>query len=145
MGGRGASSGTYRIRMNQDVLDLEYGDEFKSLARFSTARGEVKVLENEPSIRKKAPMETMTPNRIYAMADRTGRISDIIFFDGNGKRSEVWHISTNEKSHIHGRSANHKHIGYEHDENGFRELNKSEKRFAKEVNRKWARSAKKRV
>lgn len=142
MGGRGASSGTYRLRVNDSELELNYGDEFRGLATFATRLGEVKVLENKFPGRRKAPMETMTRGRIYAMADRTGHISDIIFFDDDGKRKETWHLATYRKSHPHGRSANHKHIGYLHDEGGSRALNKREKRFAKEVKRKWARSAK---
>lgn len=47
MGGRGASSGTYRLRVNDSELELNYGDEFRGLATFATRLGEVKVLENK--------------------------------------------------------------------------------------------------
>lgn len=82
----------------------------------------------------------MTPGRIYAMADHTGHVSDIVFFDKAGKRSEVWNIATYEGSHRHYGSGNHKRVGYEHSELGGRKLSKSEVRFAREVQREWARS-----
>ena len=141
MGGRGASSGTYKLRINEDTLELHYGDEYRSLATFATTRGEVKVVESLLFEKKKAPMETMTPGRIYAMTDHTGHISDIIFFDDNGMRAETWHIATHRKSHTHGGTGNHKHIGYFHDEGGSRKLSKAEIRYAREVGRKWARAS----
>ena len=143
MGGRGASSGTYELNINGVKTKLHYGDEFRSIAKFSTSRGEVKVLENAITGRHNSPMETMTDGRIYATNDRTGHISTIVFFDENGKRSETWHIATNKGSHTHDGTGNHKHYGYYHDEGGSRKLSKSERRYAREVGRKWARAKKK--
>ena len=139
---RGASSGTYELNINGAKVKLNYGDEFRSIAKFSTSRGEVKVVENTLPGRHNSPMETMTDGRIYAKTDHTGHISIIVFFDDNGKRSETWHIATNAGSHTHGGTGNHKHYGYYHDEGGRRKLSKSERRYAREVERKWARELK---
>lgn len=140
MGGRGASSGTYKLNINGKKLELKYGDEFRSLARLDASRGEVEVLENKLPGRHDAPMETMSDGRIYAIPEHTGHIDTIIFFDRNGKRSETWNVATHAGSHTHGGTGNHKHYGYFHDEGGSRKLSKSERRFAREVERKWARA-----
>lgn len=136
MGGRGASSGTYKLYGKE----LHYGDEFESVATFQTSRGEVKVLVGKLANNNKPPMETMTRGRIYAQFDHTGHISSIYFFDENGRRTETWSITTHHDSHRHYGSGSHKHIGYNHSENGGGRLTKQERRFAREVDRKWQRS-----
>lgn len=143
MGGRGASSGTYELNINGAKTKLNYGDEFRSIAEFSTTRGEVKVVENTIPGQHNSPMETMTNGRIYAKPDHTGHISTIVFFDENGKRSETWNIATSADSHTHDGTGNHKHYGYFHDEGGSRKLSKSERRYTREVERRLARAKKK--
>ena len=63
--------------------------------------------------------------------------------DAPGKGAETWHIATNAGSNTHDGTGNHKHYGYYHDEGGSRKLSKSERRYAREVGRKWARVKKK--
>jgi hypothetical protein len=46
------------------------------------------------------------------------------------------------RSTTHGGTGNHKHYGYYHDEGGSRKLSKSERRYAREVERKWTRAIK---
>ncbi len=136
MGGRGASSGTYMMAGKE----MHYGDEFRSLATFKTSRGEVKVLENKLASNNKPPLETQTKGRIYAIVDNTGHVSDIFFYGDDGKRIESWSITTHYDSHKHHGSGSHMHRGYNHKENGGRKLNKQERRYAREVDRKWRRS-----
>lgn len=136
MGGRGASSGTYKLYGKT----LQYGDEYRSLATLQTTRGEVKVIVGKLANNNKPPMETRTEGRINAQVDDTGHVSSLYFFGADGKRVESWNIATHRDSHRHYGSGSHKHIGYNHSENGGRRLNKQERRYAREVDRKWRRS-----
>ena len=136
MGGRGASSGTYRLYGKT----LKYGDEYRSVAKLKTSRGEVKVIVGKLANNNKPPMETRTKGRIYAQVDETGHVTSLYFFGDDGKRVESWDIATNRNSHKHYESGSHKHIGYNHSENGGRKLNKQERCYAREVDKKWRRS-----
>ena len=146
MGGRGASSasanGTYvkldrngEPKKNPDgSLQVgRYGSEFKSIARFDTSRGEVKVLEQAVSGNNKKPLETMTPGRVYATVHADGHINNIYFYDESGRSVEEWNIG----DHPHYGSRYHKHIGYYHSENGGRPLNEAEMDYVREVEAKW--------
>ena len=149
MGGRGASSasanGTY-VKLDKNgnpKLDKDgnpeighYGEEFRSIATFDTSRGEVKVLEQTEAGNNKKPLETKTPNRVYATVGADGHINNIYFYDKDGKSTEEWNIG----SHPHYGSYYHKHIGYYHKEHGGRPLNAEEMIYVEEVETKWRAS-----
>lgn len=146
MGGRGASSasasGDY-VMLDRDgnpKLDADgnpmvghYGGEYRSIATFNTSRGEVKVIKQRNGDNNKKPLETRTPNRIYATVDSDGEINNIYFYDENGKSREEWNI----RGHYHYDMEKHKHVGYYHAEEGTFELSEPELEYAEEVRRKW--------
>ena len=74
MGGRGASSGI-------SDSGKRYGTEYKTIAQF----GNVKVVRANDG-GAKAPMETMTPGRVYATVDKFNDIKYITFHDAEGER-----------------------------------------------------------
>lgn len=149
MGGRGASSassnggyikldkyGNPKLDEKGNPVIGHYGEEFRSLATFDTTRGEVKVLETADGGSNKKPLETKTPNRIYATVNSDGHINNLYLYDENGLSKEEWHIG----GHLHYGSKYHMHIGYYHSEGGGRALNASELRYVEEVERKWRSS-----
>lgn len=106
MGGRGASSG-------MADSGKPYGSEFHSVWEI----GNIKFVKSNVGSAK-APMETMTKNRIYATVNGQNRVKSITFYDDSGKR--VKQIDIIGKSHyINGEPVlPHTHAGYVHDENG---------------------------
>lgn len=73
MGGRGASSGI-------SDSGKRYGTEYKTIAQF----GNVKVVRANDG-GAKAPMETMTPGRVYATVDKFNDINISHFMMLKGK------------------------------------------------------------
>ena len=103
MGGRGSSSG-------MSDSGKKYGTEYRTIAQF----GNIKVLKYKDSDTAKAPLETMTPGRVYATVDKFNDIKNITFYDSNLERSRQIDI----KGKQHEKVIPHTHNGYEHDEHG---------------------------
>lgn len=79
MGGRGASSGYYKLNGTWNV----YGDEYASVI---APLGNIKIVARRDGKPAKAPIESMTPGRIYATVDgKTGRLNSISYMDEHGK------------------------------------------------------------
>ena len=67
MGGRGASSG----RSNKGKL---YGTEYKTVHKV----GNIKFVTQNEQGSQKAPMETMTKGRVYALIDKNKKVLSIL-------------------------------------------------------------------
>lgn len=74
MGGRGSSSGI-------SDKGKKYGTEYHTVAQF----GEIKVIRMNGNTSIKAPMETMTKNRVYATLDKQSNIKSVTFYDNYGE------------------------------------------------------------
>ena len=131
MGGRGASSGMSVDRNGKPKHP--YGTEFKSVLQ----RGNIKFLVSN-SGSAKAPMETMTKGRVYAVVNSQGDVKSIAYYDKNNKRYKQIDI----KGHTHlvngKREARHTHLGYEHEEyGGTRLLSSKEQKMVERVLKTW--------
>ena len=79
MGGRGASSGFYKLNGKANV----YGDEYASVM---APIGRVEVVALREGKARKAPAESMTPGRIYATVDKeTGKLHSLSYIGSDGK------------------------------------------------------------
>lgn len=121
MGGRGASSGISK-------KGKTYGSEYTTLLEYNNVKF-VKYNDGNAT----APMETMNQNRIYVTINNQDKIKFITFYDEDNKRYKQIDLDTSHKD-IKG---THKHIGYEHDENGTYRLNIKEKKLVEKVRNIW--------
>lgn len=102
MGGRGASSGFYKL----DNHGNAYGDEYASII---SPLGSMKFVARRDSHPQKAPDESMTPGRIYVTVRKSdGMIHSLAFIGKDGKKYKQ--IDTRDHkgmgAHVHeGRSA----------------------------------------
>ena len=79
MGGRGASSGFYKLNGVRNA----YGDEYTSVI---SPLGNIKIVARRDGKPAKAPTESMTLGRIYATVDgKTGKLNSLSYMDGRGK------------------------------------------------------------
>ncbi len=79
MGGRGASSGFYKLNGKANV----YGDEYASVM---APLGRIKIVAQRDGRAKKAPIESLTPGRVYATVDKeTGELHSLSYIGSNGK------------------------------------------------------------
>lgn len=126
MGGRGASSG-------MSVKGKKYGTEYTTLLQVDN----IKYVKYNDSNSVKAPMETMTKNRIYATIDSNNDVRYITFYDENGKRFKQ--IDVKGRPHIINGEPKlpHTHYGYEHDEYGTYELSAGETSLVEFVLSNW--------
>lgn len=128
MGGRGASSGI-------SDSGKRYGTEYKTLAQF----GNVKVVQANNG-GTKAPMETMTPGRMYATVDKFNDIKYITFHDTEGERMKQIDV----KERKHDGALPHTHSGYEHDEYGtYPGLSANDRKIVDKVLKSWETKRKK--
>ncbi len=128
MGGRGASSGI-------SDSGKRYGTEYKTIAQF----GNVKVVRANDG-GAKAPMETMTPGRVYATVDKFNDIKYITFHDAEGERVKQIDV----KGKKHNGALPHTHNGYEHDEYGtYPGLSGKDEKLVNNVLQQWERKRKK--
>ena len=124
MGGRGSSSGT-------SVSGKKYGTEYTSLVTY----GNIKfVVPNEGST--KAPMETMTKNRVYVTLSQDGNLKSISYYDkGNMRRKQI------DLDKPHKGMLPHTHHGYWHNEydslKGATNLSVKEKKLVNIVSDVW--------
>ena len=135
MGGRGATSGSYRL----NGQDLEYGDEYASVATFMTSYGEVKVVVRKDGLKPTLPRETQTRGRIYALLsfDKDGEpyIKSIGTYDYQGKKNmqiDFDHNHIDKHVTIYGA---HVHFGYDHGYNNRKDghFPLSEVKFARDL------------
>ena len=124
MGGRGSSSGTADN-------GKAYGSEYKSLL----TSGNIKFVvarEGNP----KAPLETMTNNRIYVTLNKEGNPKYISYYDKDNKRRKQIDLDR-----PHQGVSPHTHHGYNHTENdgpkGYAKLTTKEKAMVDRVNKTW--------
>lgn len=127
MGGRGAASGF-------SDSGKKYGSEYKTVAQF----GNVKVVAiKNGSVT--APMETMTPGRVYATLDKDNNVKHITFYDAEGERS----VQLDVRGHTHQGMEKHAHMGYTHEEYGTRAPNTKEQKMIDSILTSWERKRKK--
>ena len=133
MGGRGASSGISRT-------GKVYGSEYHAIL---TNDGKPLVVDNIKFIQSndsknnnKAPMETMTKDRIYVYVNGKNQIKSITWHDNKNMRNK-----TIEVDHFHiingVKTKPHVHLGYEHAENGSRGLLPNEQKLLDKINNIW--------
>ncbi len=126
MGGRGAASGI-------SDKGKKYGTEFETVAQF----GNVKVIKVKQGA-VTAPMETMTPGRVYAVLDNDNDIKHIVSYDVNGERNAQIDL----KGPSHNGLKVHVHVGYEHDEHGTRAPNAKEQKIIDRILTSWEKKRK---
>ena len=123
MGGRGASSGTYRLY----GIDLEYGDEYRSVMADGDMKLVVSFAQESAKSGKmpavKPPTESMTPGRVYATIDLKGmQLHSLSYMDAEGRRYKQLDFRG------HGQMGPHVHDGYDHGEDTRRAPSASERR-----------------
>ena len=128
MGGRGSASG-------KSVKGKAYGTEYTTLYE----SGNIKFVRyNDGSAT--APMETMTPGRVYATVDKFNDIKYITFHDAEGERVKQIDV----KGKKHNGALPHTHNGYEHDEYGtYPGLSGKDEKLVNNVLQQWERKRKK--
>lgn len=125
MGGRGASSG-------MSDKGIPYGTEYHSVLTV----GNIKfVKKNEGAAT--APLETMTPGRIYVLVNDRDEVRAVTFYDTENRRYKQIDVS-GRPHQIGGASVlPHTHLGYEHDEGGTQPLTRQEKKLVDKVLTAW--------
>jgi len=112
MGGRGSS------------LSNDYGKDYSSIGQI----GNIKILKQNKPGSVSLPLESRTPNRIYAVISKRGNLQGVSFLDEAGMRYK--HIDLTRvhfKGEILGQG--HIHYGYYHSEKGQRlKFSKAERR-----------------
>ncbi len=127
MGGRGARSELYDI-----MHDKPYGTEYTCVAKI----GNCKILRYGDGKQSKAPVETRTRGRVYAVLDRKENIAYIVFYDRNNKRVRQIDFRHNHK--VNGiPTCPHTHVGYYHDERDTRKLTDNERKRATRIITYW--------
>ena len=124
MGGRGASSG-------MSDKGKPYGSEYHAILQ----EGNIKfVVPNDGAT--KAPMETMTRNRVYVTVNPKYGPVYITYHDAENKRTK-----TIDLQHTHRGEKPHVHHGYEHNERdgpkGATGLSPKERKMVERVWRIW--------
>lgn len=124
MGGRGASSGISN-------KGHKYGTDYKTILKSENIKFVKKTSNNSETI-----METMTKGRVYAYVNETGKVSNIVYFDNNNKRSKQIDLQKE-----HDKVKPHIHHGYLHNENdsekGYSHLTPKEKKMVERINQLW--------
>ena len=127
MGGRGARSELYDI-----MHDQPYGTEYTCIAKY----GRYKILRFRDGKQSKAPMETRTRGRVYAVIDEKGDIVCIVFYDKKNKR--VRQIDLRHSHRIDGVPIRpHVHVGYINDEHGTRRPTPEEHKLMTQILTYW--------
>ena len=119
MGSRGAASGTGKH---------PYGSEYKTVLQ----DGNIKFVKYRLADNAKAPLETQNKGRIYVTVNAKDEIKFVSFYDSNGKRFKT--LDADHKHLINGEWMKpHKHLGYEHNENGDAKLNTAEEKLLEKI------------
>ncbi len=131
MGGRGASSGMSYDKYGN--LKHKYGIEYSTLYQ----SGNIKFVKYNMSGATTAPLETMTPGRVYATINERNEIKAISYYDKNNKRSKQIDVA-GQPHVINGKpELPHTHKGYFHGEKGTYTLSKSERKMVDRVLKTW--------
>lgn len=128
MGGRGASSGVSATKAH-----IPYGQEYHSVLEYKNIKF---VIRNQGAA--SAPLETMTPGRIYITIGTDGEVNYISFYRRDGKKFKQ--IDVDHHEHVEkGKNLGKRHVheGYNHDENGSREMNPGEAKLVELVMKLW--------
>lgn len=129
MGGHGASSGGRRAK---DGTYLPYGSEYKTVYQADNIK-----FVSPTDGKVKAPLETMTQNRIYVTIGSDGNPRYVSFYDSENRKMKQ--IDMAGKAHrIDGEMVlPHTHKGYYHDENGTDRPTKSEQELVDRIRKLW--------
>lgn len=123
MGGRGS-------RFGKSIKGKKYGSEFKTLIH----TGNIKFVRYNGGS-STAPMETKTRGRVYATVNKENKLKSISFYQSGKRYKQV------DLDHFHKIDGEwvkpHTHMGYYHDENGTRRVNRSEFKYIEKVRRIW--------
>lgn len=127
MGGRGASSGIYKLNKKT----VFYGGEYHTVYQHRNIKF-VQINSGSNS----APMETMTNGRVYVTVGNNDTLKNITYYSASGKRKKQ--IDLDHKHTVNGdRIIPHVHLGYNHNEMGDRTLNKKERKMIERVKKIW--------
>jgi hypothetical protein len=121
MGGRGASSGV-------SDKGKPYGSEYTTLYQ----SGNIKFIKYNDSKSAKAPLETMTKGRVYAVINEKNEIALITYHDTKNKKDRQIDLT-----HAHNGKKPHVHHGYIHDENGTTNPTTEERKMVDRANTIW--------
>ena len=151
MGGRGASSG---VQYKKDGQLFKYGDEYGSLYEFEN----VKFVYNKVRPTATAPIETMTPGRVYVTLakeqdEKTGKYKlgkpkYITFFDEKKRVLQYdidGHLHKINKKKIRkypegSLNNSHSHTGYDHNKKSLQMLNKEQRSYVAKIMMEWRRN-----
>lgn len=125
MGGRGAARDRtyYRDRHGKFV---RYGEEYITLLQ----HGRIKFVTNRDKAESvTSPRETRTQGRIYVTVSK-GKLKSVTFYRKDGrKRVQI------DLDHSHHGEIPHKHIGYNHGQDG--KMTKSDRMLVERIKRIW--------
>ena len=121
MGGRGASSGV-------SDKGKPYGSEYTTLYQ----SGNIKFIKYNGSKSAKAPLETMTKGRVYAVINEKNEVALITYHDTKNKKDRQIDLT-----HAHNGKKTHVHHGYIHDENGTTNPTAEERKMVDRANTIW--------
>lgn len=108
-----------------------YGKDFYSVYEFENIK-----FVKPTKVNTTAPRLTQTPGRVYVTLDTENELKFISFYDKENKRYKT--IDLDHRHTIDGTPEKpHVHLGYNHDENGSRALDDSEKEFVEMVKKIW--------
>ena len=129
MGGRGTSSSlVYKWKGKEHI----YGDEYETLYQYRNIK--FIMLKDGASV---APLETKTKNRIYVTISKKTNKPQYISYYKDGKRYKTIDVDGKVHTIEKKKYKTHTHLGYEHDENGTRRINKGEKQMIAKVMKLW--------
>ena len=128
MGGRGSASGVSATKSH-----IPYGHEYHGILQYKNIKF---IVRNQGAA--SAPLETMTPGRVYVTIGTDGEVNYISFYRRDGrkfKQIDVDHHPHYEKGINLG--MRHVHEGYNHNENGSRRLTPGENSLVELVKKLW--------
>ncbi|MBQ6473937.1 MAG: hypothetical protein IJJ33_18255 [Victivallales bacterium] len=128
MGGRGSASGVSATKAH-----IKYGHEYHCVLEYKNIKF---IVRNQGAA--SAPLETMTPGRIYATIGLDNEVNYISFYRRDGKKFKQ--IDVDHHEHLENGvnlGKRHVHMGYNHDENGSRRMTTGEARLVELVLEKW--------
>ena len=131
-GGKRIEGGKY----HKHNVDLAYGDEYNTIVEFEDLN--VKVITNKMKDGASFPLDTATPNRIYAIPynnDPKNELKSFAFYDKEGRRYK----QIDKDNHkINGKKENpHTHYGYYHNEKGDSKVNKKDLKMIEKIEKRW--------
>lgn len=128
MGGRGSASGVSATKAH-----IPYGHEYHCVIQYKNIKF---IVRNQGAA--SAPLETMTPGRIYVTIGTDGEVNYISFYRRDGKKFKQIDVDHHDHTE-HGENLGKRHVheGYNHDENGSRKMSLGEARLVELVLKLW--------